>query len=111
MRTLSILHRTSAAVAFLWLLVFIAAPARAGDGPAPVDVNKATEDELLEIPGVGEATAAKIVKGRPYTSLDDLAKAGLTEKTIAKIKPFLKIGKAKAPEAPKGTPSGGSGKV
>ena len=44
---------------------------------ATVDLNKATVEELEELPGVGPATAKKIVAGRPYTKVDDLAKAGV----------------------------------
>src|SRR5262245_3955066 len=94
----SMVRRGLLAAAFVGLAA-LAGPAWAAD-PEPVDVNKATVDELLEIPGVGDATAAKIVKGRPYASLDDLAKAGLSEKTIAKVRPYLKVGKAKSTDAP-----------
>ncbi len=44
--------------------------------PGPVDVNRATVDELEELPGVGPATAAAIVTERerngPFVSVDDL---------------------------------------
>lgn len=44
--------------------------------PGPVDVNRATADQLDELPGVGPATAAAIVGERerngPFTSVDDL---------------------------------------
>src|SRR5262245_60465467 len=100
MAMLSIVRRALVAAASFWLLTSTG-PARAGDAPEPIDVNKATVDELLEIPGVGDATAEKIVKGRPYASLDDLAKAGLSEKTIAKIRPYLKVGRSKKGEGSK----------
>jgi competence protein ComEA len=107
MRTLMIVRRAASAVALLCVVsLSLARPVSAGDAPDPVDVNRATVDELMEIPGVGEATAERIVKGRPYASLDDLAKAGLSEKAIAKIRPHLKVGKAKSggdkPVAPSG---------
>ena len=45
-----------------------------------LDLNKATVDELEEqLSGVGPATAKKIVAGRPYSSVDDLAKAGVSQ--------------------------------
>ena len=44
---------------------------------ATIDLNKATAEELEELPGVGPATAKKIVAGRPYSKVDDLAKAGV----------------------------------
>ena len=95
----SLARRARILIAFLFLLLAGGSVAWAADA-APVDVNRATADELLEIPGVGEVTAAKIVKGRPYASLDDLSKAGLSEKTIAKIRPYLKVTK-KAPDKPR----------
>jgi competence protein ComEA len=52
-------------------------PSNPGDQPAgPVDVNRATADELDELPGVGPATAAAIITERtrngPFASVDDL---------------------------------------
>jgi competence protein ComEA len=58
---------------------------------ALVDLNSATSEELQELPGVGEATAKKIIAGRPYKSVDDLAKAGVTAKEIEKIKPLVTV--------------------
>lgn len=40
--------------------------------PVVVDINSATEAELRAIPGVGEAYAAKIIAGRPYTNKSQL---------------------------------------
>jgi competence protein ComEA len=57
-----------------------------------LDLNKATQAELQELPGVGEATAKKIVKGRPYKSVDDLSKAGVSASTLAKIRSRLSVG-------------------
>jgi DNA uptake protein ComE-like DNA-binding protein len=48
-----------------------------------VNLNNASEAELETLPGVGPATAEKIIAGRPYTSEADLSKAGLTQKTIS----------------------------
>eukprot|EP00936_MAST-01D_sp_MAST-1D-sp1_P001201 g1201.t1 len=39
-----------------------------------VDINSADEDALDELYGVGKATAREIIAGRPYSTLDDLAK-------------------------------------
>jgi competence protein ComEA len=48
---------------------------KSGGKPAPtsaVDINKATQSELEAVPGIGPATAKKIIAGRPYSSVGDL---------------------------------------
>jgi competence protein ComEA len=66
-----------------------------------IDLNAASEKELESIKGVGPATAKKIVAGRPYKSVDDLSKAGLSAKQVEAIKPFVTVGSAApAKEAP-----------
>jgi competence protein ComEA len=72
-----------------------AAPA-AAKGTAPVDLNTASPKDLEELPGVGEATAKKIVAGRPYTSVDDLAKAGVSKSTIEKLRSGATVSAAPA---------------
>ena len=58
-----------------------------------LDLNKATADELEEhLSGVGPATAKKIVAGRPYTSVDDLAKAGVSKRVIESIRDQVSVG-------------------
>ncbi|WP_406697915.1 helix-hairpin-helix domain-containing protein [Singulisphaera sp. Ch08] len=67
---------------------------------APLDLNKASEEELVEqLPGVGEATAKKIVAGRPYAKVDDLAKAGVPARTIDGIRSLVTVSQAPAPSA------------
>jgi competence protein ComEA len=68
-----------------------------------VDVNTATQQELEAVKGVGAATAKKIIAGRPYKSLDELTKAGLSAKKIEALKPYVAVGKA--PAAPALTPA------
>ena len=53
-----------------------------------VDINTATQQELEAVKGVGAATAKKIIAGRPYKSLDELTKAGLSAKKIEALKPY-----------------------
>jgi len=63
-----------------------------------VDINNATQKELEGIKGVGAATAKKIIAGRPYKSVDELSKAGLSAKAVDKIKPLVTV--SGAPAAP-----------
>src|SRR5579862_2501655 len=65
---------------------------------SPIDINSATSDQLVSVPGIGTATAKKIIAGRPYSAVSDLSKAGLSAKQIQDLSPMLKVG-AGAPAA------------
>lgn len=60
----------------------------------PVNLNTATDKELETLPGVGPATAKKIIAARPFTAVSDLSKAGLSQKTITKLTPLVTVGKS-----------------
>ena len=62
---------------------------------SPVDINTASAAELEKVPGIGQATAEKIIAGRPYQSVEDLSKAGLPPKQVQTLAPSLLIGPTK----------------
>lgn len=70
----------------------VAAKAKGETPKTPLDLNKATAEEMVEVlPGVGEVTAKKIVAGRPYKSVDDLTKAGVPARTIEAIRNLVTV--------------------
>jgi len=80
----------------VFLAAFLAAlfPPAAQAAKAKVDLNSASQQELEALPGVGEATAKKIIAGRPYSSVADLSKAGVPQATIDKISGLVKAGRS-----------------
>lgn len=95
----------------LGVLLFLSAAADAGKKkpPAkPVNINTATSEELQQVPGIGPATAQKILQMRksygPFKSVDDLlAIRGLGQKRLDKMRKYLTVGK---PTVPKSAVSG-----
>ena len=85
-------------------LSMLALPAvvAADDGAAePVDLNAATEDELIEVPGIGPATAQRILDWReehgPFESVEDLMKIkGIGEKSFEKLRRYVAVSKSKS---------------
>jgi Helix-hairpin-helix motif len=73
--------------------------AETAGGSGKVDLNSASEKELETLPGVGAATAKKIIAGRPYSSVSGLSKAGVPADTIAKITPLVVANRATASTA------------
>ena len=52
-----------------------------------MDINSASEKELATLPGIGDARAKAIVKGRPYKGKDELVqKKIIPEKVYGEIK-------------------------
>jgi DNA uptake protein ComE-like DNA-binding protein len=78
----------------------LAAPPKKGEsGKTPpsatksiekLDLNSATGEQLKALPGIGEAYAGKIVKGRPYKGKDELvSKQVVPQATYDKIKDLV----------------------
>ena len=52
-----------------------------------IDINSADEKTLMTLKGIGDVTAKKIIKSRPYSGKDDLVKKKvLSDKVYADIK-------------------------
>ncbi len=67
----------------------------------PVNINTATSEELQLVPGIGPATAEKILQMRKsygaFKSVDDLlAIRGLGPKRLEKMRKYLTVGKPAA---------------
>lgn len=70
-----------------------------------VDLNNATQKEIESLKGIGPAKAKKIIANRPYKSVDDLSKAGLSKKEIDALKSSVVVGSAPAAKAEAKTPA------
>jgi competence protein ComEA len=69
-----------------------------------VDINTAAQAELEAVKGIGPVTAKKIIDNRPYNSLADLKKAGLSAKEIKGFKSSLGVKPAPTPASPAAAP-------
>jgi hypothetical protein len=56
-----------------------------------IDLNSATEAQLESLPGVGPTTAKKIIAGRPYSSLSDLKRARVSQRTIDQLESLVTV--------------------
>jgi competence protein ComEA len=81
--------------------------ASAKESKGLVDLNTASQHDLEGLKGVGAATAKKIIANRPYNSVDELSKAGISAKKIQALKPFVTVSPVTAPQPAKAQKSSG----
>jgi competence ComEA-like helix-hairpin-helix protein len=67
-------------------------------------LNTANPQELQQVPGIGPATADKILKMRksygPFKNVDDLRAIKGIPKRLEKMRKYLTVGKTAAPQKP-----------
>ena len=54
---------------------------RSGEGEEPV-LNQVSREELLEVYGIGEVLADRIIEGRPYMTDVDILERGLISQSV-----------------------------
>ncbi len=93
---LSVLLRAGGLAAVVgFVLLSAPLPAREADSKSTIgkriDLNTATAKQLEELPGIGAALSKKIIDNRPYKSVDDLSKAGITSAELRRISPMVTV--------------------
>ncbi len=78
-----------------------AAQASPEGGSAPLDLNRATADQLENLPGIGSVKAAAILEARDtrggFQSMEELEEVrGIGPALVAKLRPLVVLGKKKA---------------
>jgi DNA uptake protein ComE-like DNA-binding protein len=70
-----------------------AAAATSADAPPPaarIDINHASERELMQVPGMTRSWAGRILRYRPYRTKQDLLERGIvTSEVYDRLKDFL----------------------
>ena len=62
------------------------------DPNAQIKINSAPRDVIMQLPGIGEAIANRIIEGRPYKTIDDMMEVeGIGTKKLERIRAFLVV--------------------
>jgi competence ComEA-like helix-hairpin-helix protein len=94
------------ALALLCCLLCLATALGKKKPPAkPLDLNKATAEQLQELPGIGPVTAEAIVRFReksgPFRRIEDLlAVRGLTRRKLEALRPYVTVSTVAAKPKP-----------
>lgn len=76
----------------------------AGNKSSKFDVNTASKADLVSLNGIGDSLAQKIIADRPYAKLGDLTRiAGISEKKLVSLRPYLKVETQPQTKTPKVT--------
>lgn len=67
-------------------------PPSTAPGLGKLDLNRATLEQLQRLPGVGLTWAPRILAGRPYRTLGDLARDGIPFTTVEALSHEVELG-------------------
>ncbi|MFN2147584.1 MAG: helix-hairpin-helix domain-containing protein, partial [Anaerolineales bacterium] len=75
--------------------------------PLQVDINRAAVEALVELPGIGDELANRIISRRPFHHLEELLGVpGIGQKGIERLRPYLQFSQDSGSEAPEKIPAG-----
>lgn len=61
-------------------------------GIDPININAASADDLMRLPGIGESFAERIIAGRPYESVDSILEVrGIGEILLSRIREYITV--------------------